>query len=67
MKTGLVLSFFAVSLLIGWAFSNSTNVITVDGYEHAVVICGSSVTINYGHHNDPEIALLLEKAEKECE
>lgn len=41
-------------------------VIALDGYAHAVVICGEATTINAGHENDPEIPQLLALAAEMC-
>lgn len=41
-------------------------IIIVEGYSHAVVICGESLTVNDGHYRDQQIQELIEKAETEC-
>jgi hypothetical protein len=45
---------------------SGAGIIALDGYPHAVVICGEAVTINDGHANDPEISQLLALAAEIC-
>lgn len=46
--------------------TSSEGIIEVEGYPHAVHICGDCTVVNAGHAFDPEIDLLLKVAEKEC-
>jgi hypothetical protein len=44
----------------------ANGVIALDGYPHAVVICGEATTINAGHEADPQVAELLALAAEMC-
>lgn len=53
-----------LSLAVAHPVANG--VIALDGYPHAVVICGEATTINAGHEADPQVAELLALAAEMC-
>jgi hypothetical protein len=48
------------------AHGSSAGIVTLDGYPHAVVICGEAMTINAGHEADHQVAELLALAAEMC-
>jgi len=53
-------------IAVATTISCNDGIIALDGYEHAVVICGEAVVINHGHEYDPQVKELLALAEVEC-
>jgi hypothetical protein len=41
-------------------------VIKLEGYEHAVYVCGSALMVNVGHEDDLEVKELVALAKEEC-
>ena len=50
-----VFMFLAVNI----PHNENNGIIILDGYEHAVIVCGEGMTINTGHYQDPEIGDLV--------
>ena len=57
---------FAILTVAILAHGSSAGIVTLDGYPHAVVICGEATTINAGHEADPQVAELLALAAELC-
>ncbi len=53
-----------LSLAVAHPVANG--VIAINGYAHAVVLCGEGLTVNSGHEADPQVAELLALAAKLC-
>lgn len=57
---------FVVRLAQIQADPRGSGIIALDGYAHAVVICGEEFTVNKGHMKDPQIEEVRELAVKHC-
>jgi hypothetical protein len=57
---------FAILTMAVLAHGSSAGIVTLDGYPHAVVICGEAMTINAGHEADHQVAELLALAAEMC-
>jgi len=55
-----------VILFINGINHKANGIIILPGYEHAVVLCGETTTINEGHENDPQIKELIALSKIEC-
>ena len=65
--TKYVGGFIAALAIFGLAAQCSGDgIIALDGYPHAVIICGEGMTVNQGHYEDPQVDQLIELANKEC-
>jgi hypothetical protein len=53
-------------LALAAAHPVANGVIALDGYAHAVVLCGEGLTVNAGHEADPQVAELLALAAEMC-
>lgn len=65
---GFFISFIGMTLTIAAIHGpvSGAGIIALDGYPHAVVICGEATTINAGHEADPQVAELLALAAEMC-
>lgn len=61
---------FAVTMTIylGLSFirGNDDGIVALEGYEHAVIICGEALIVNTGHFEDSEIGDLVDLAKDTC-
>jgi hypothetical protein len=48
------------------ANGSGAGIIALDGYDHAVILCGEATVINSGHEADPQVAQLLALAAEMC-
>jgi hypothetical protein len=53
-------------LALAVAHPVANGVIALDGYPHAVVLCGEATIVNKGHEADPQVAELLALAAEMC-
>ena len=60
-----VLPLFIVTMAV-LSHSSGAGIIALDGYAHAVVLCGEGLKVNFGHEADPEIPELLALAAEMC-
>lgn len=58
-----VIAIILTTLVLG---CSGKGIITLEGYEHGVVICGEAMVINAGHYNDPQVKELVALAHTEC-
>ena len=58
-----VVFILAISIGLISAHCNSDGILIVPGWAHGVVVCGEVITINPGHHRDPEMQELLALAD----
>lgn len=66
--SGFFVPFIVMTLAIAAIHGpvSGAGIIALDGYPHAVVICGEATTINAGHEADPQVAELLALAAEMC-
>jgi hypothetical protein len=66
LAIGLVFIVGMILLCMRCICSSGDGIITLEGYEHGVVICGEGMTINHGHYQDPEVQQLIKLAREKC-
>ena len=60
-----VLPLFILTMAV-LAHGSSAGIVTLDGYEHAVVLCGEGTVINPGHEADIQVYELQALAAEMC-
>ena len=45
---------------------SNSGIIAIEGYGHAVIICGEALVVNSGHFEDEEIGDLVDLANETC-
>ena len=66
LTTLLIAAAIVTVMFGGFYLYNKDSVIALPGYEHAVIACDYSLTVNSGHYNDPQVQELIELAKEEC-